>query len=286
MNDETQDVGADDLPGIENDETQELPAIKVPKKSTLDIDIKALTVLATLQMILLMGVLYMGYRLLDFEKQRIPRPVINISPHEMYAPVSRDMEKQTVRIWTPKGNGSGIPVADDLVVTNYHVIKGCEEGRTVWADITTEHGTERHAATIVTMDAARDLATLRIQGYKFEKIVELNDNPMEWGETVIMVGCPQGHMPVPTRGYYVRHANGKILVSCLGFWGNSGGPVFDANSGRLVGLCNETEQPKEIPGKLQQSPVFAGYLFYCVPASWIREHLQENAALISKQATE
>jgi hypothetical protein len=254
-----------------------------PLASKIRTGLRLVLVLTLVQLTLLAAVLYMAYRLFVLEKNRIPRPVINMVVHERYPDVAPEMELMTVRVVAQDGMGSGVVMGKNLVMTNYHVVKASQEGRTLWIDATTSRGATRLAATIATVDAARDLAMLRVPGHNFEKWAHVADTEPAWGITIFMVGCPGGNLPIPTRGYYVRPAGEKFIVGCLGFWGNSGGPVFDANTGRLLGLTNGSDRPREIPSTPGHSQlVYPAHIFYCVSAEQIRAHLKENEEVLGE----
>jgi S1-C subfamily serine protease len=136
--------------------------------------------------------------------------------------------------------GSGFPVADDLVVTNAHVVSGTSR-----TTVTTSEGRSR-PATVVVFDPDRDVAVLRAPG--------LNVEPLEQGEARAgtrgaVLGYPGGG-PLTVSPAVVESritARGRDIYSedivTREIWtlnarvrpGNSGGPLVD-EQGRWLGV--------------------------------------------------
>lgn len=88
----------------------------------------------------------------------------------------------------PLSLGSGFVVSEELVVTNYHVIRGAAAGS---ARLVGDKSTYV-VAGVVASDPARDLAVLRLPGLKASPLSMLVDEPTAIGETVFAIGNPMG----------------------------------------------------------------------------------------------
>ena len=137
--------------------------------------------------------------------------------------------------------GSGVVVADDLVLTNAHVVAGNRA-----TTVTTDDGREVHAV-VVGFDARRDLALVRARGLGLPT-PERGSSDVDEGGAVI--GYPEGgpQLESPARiaeeitatGTDIyRSAETERSVFVLGAVlepGDSGGPLFDRD-GRVVGIA-------------------------------------------------
>ena len=138
--------------------------------------------------------------------------------------------------------GTGVIIDDrGYVVTNCHVVTGCDKVSVQLADDT------EIVAKIVAEDAMHDLAILFVKTTR--KLVELPLGPasdLKVGETIIAVGHPFGYtntvstgivsakgrdIPTPTGGrlHNLIQTNASINP------GNSGGPMLNIN-GELIGI--------------------------------------------------
>lgn len=100
-------------------------------------------------------------------------------------------------------------------------------------------------AEIVVVETTRDLALLRLTEERAARATQLLDDARirrrELLSRVLTVGCPLGYPPLPTRGEVTSHnkefeGRSFWMVNAPTIFGNSGGPVFDEESGRLLGL--------------------------------------------------
>lgn len=137
--------------------------------------------------------------------------------------------------------GSGVVVAEDLVLTNAHVVAG-EEATTV-----STTGGRRVAGTVVGFDPARDLALVRAPGLG---LAPLPRGSIEVDATGSVIGYPGGgtQLESPARVAEEITANGTdiyresrtsraifVLAAQLEP-GDSGGPLID-QAGVVVGLA-------------------------------------------------
>ena len=142
---------------------------------------------------------------------------------------------------THNGNGSAVVLADDLVVTNAHVIQGREltveswEGRSV-------------VARLVRLDRTRDLALLEVKGLGAPS-AQLGDSDLvRAGTAVIAIGNPLGFTGAVSSGIvhatsapvHTAHPSGIgsqrwICADLRLAPGNSGGPLADLR-GQVIGI--------------------------------------------------
>jgi serine protease Do len=138
----------------------------------------------------------------------------------------------------PGGPGSGSGViwnGDGLIVTNAHVARGSRLNVTLW-------DCREFAAEVISRDAPRDLASLRISARGLPSAATANSSHIRPGEVAIAVGNPLGFMGAMTMG--VVHCVGPVRGVGTRSWvqtdvrlapGNSGGPLVDAH-GRVIGI--------------------------------------------------
>jgi len=138
----------------------------------------------------------------------------------------------------PGGRGSGSGViwdSDGLIITNAHVARGSRVNVTLW------DGRE-FAADVVSRDARRDLASVRISTQALPFAVVADSSQIRPGEIAIAVGNPLGFLGAMTMG--VVHCVGPVRSLGTRSWvqtdvrlapGNSGGPLADAH-GRVIGI--------------------------------------------------
>ncbi|HET9887422.1 MAG TPA: trypsin-like peptidase domain-containing protein, partial [bacterium] len=154
-----------------------------------------------------------------------------------FGEIGEKLRRSTVQVQTHRqGQGSGLIVsADGFIVTNSHVATSPAATVQLWDGSTFD-------AKLVSRDAVRDLALLRIAKSGLPAAELADSDRLRVGELVIAIGNPMGFIGALTTG--VVHAIGRIGE--LGPWkwiqsdvrlapGNSGGPL--ANSwGRVVGI--------------------------------------------------
>jgi serine protease Do len=174
--------------------------------------------------------------------------------------------------------GTGFVVGDGLyVVTNAHVVDGAARRGAASAGTLVEAQTavllttkgsdtgEVRLARIAALDRQRDLALLRLEGTPLP-VLQLDATAPREGQAIALMGFPIGGvlgftpvthrgiiasitslaMPAPTSGQLdaravarLREGNFEILqLDATAYPGNSGGPVLDVNTGRVVGVVN------------------------------------------------
>lgn len=143
-----------------------------------------------------------------------------------------------------EGNGSGIVVSEDGVVfTCEHVVKpnGLEPNS---LNITDRDGRYYTDISPVELDRTHDVAVLKVDGLKGKCMFGSYDE-VKVGDECFILGFPIS-LPHLTVVKGLVSAKGTHLVKELPFKviqiegrvnrGNSGGPIIDANSGRIIGI--------------------------------------------------
>lgn len=140
------------------------------------------------------------------------------------------------------GNGSGVVVsADGLVLTNHHVAKDLER-----IEVRTRTG-RTVPAVLLGSDPVGDLALLRAQAQDWEFADFASPTELRPGIAVVAVGNPFGlgdldDLPSVTFGVLAtgRVARGGYVDAVVSDApvnpGNSGGPLFAADTGHLLGI--------------------------------------------------
>ena len=205
----------------------------------------------------------------------------------------------------PQGEfrGSGFVVGNGrLVVTNHHVlpfpIDAAKKER-----IAVFSGRGRHAhlhlAEVVATDPLHDLALLRIEGDPLPalRIVDGEDMPRE-GTPIALTGFPIGMVlglyPVTHRGIVsaitpvvIPQINSKQLTAKMiralrdpyeviqldvtAYPGNSGSPVYNAETGRVMGVLNSV-LVKDTKESALTSPTG---ISYAIPVSYVKALMAE-----------
>src|SRR5215469_819643 len=102
--------------------------------------------------------------------------------------VADSLRRSTVQVITDRGrmqgNGSGVVLTEERVLTNAHVLHG---------ELTVESWEgERFSASLLRIDRRRDLALLRTPGLKSEPATLADSDQVRVGMPVFAVGNPLG----------------------------------------------------------------------------------------------
>ena len=169
----------------------------------------------------------------------------------------------------PKGSGTGsIVSANGYIVTAAHVINGAS-----YIEIVTPTGT--FPANTESVDAANDIAILKIDTTCKDFVEVLHSRDVRLGQSVSTIGFPnvgiQGHSPKVTQGV-ISSDNGA--QNDIRMWqisapiqpGNSGGPLLD-ESGNLIGVVVASLSLKviEATGAVPQNVNYAVKSAYLEP---------------------
>ena len=149
------------------------------------------------------------------------------------------------------GSGSGVVIAKEYVLTNYHVVEGAHSLK-ISLD---EDEKNLYDATVVASDADKDVAVLHVPGLPLEPVELGNSDDLVIGDWVVCIGNPIGFTGTATAGIvsglnreiasesstidkYGRNSqivNSMIQTDAAINSGNSGGGMFNT-AGQLVGI--------------------------------------------------
>lgn len=145
-----------------------------------------------------------------------------------------------VRIESDDAYGSGFWIADDLILTNNHVVSFQENIKVI------SGGYDNYQPQIAQTDTLRDLAILRIFNPKEHKILEWRSRWPILTEEVFTLGFPEEANEINiTKGIVSSLTSDKfdstkyIQTDAAINPGNSGGPLTDV-CGRVLGITSST----------------------------------------------
>lgn len=164
---------------------------------------------------------------------------------------------------TPIGQGSGVAIADEQVITNCHVaVHG--------ASLEVRQTYKTYSAMLQYSDTARDLCQLGVPGLEAPRAVLGTSSELAVGQRVYALGAPQGREFTLSEGIIssLRQHEGShyIQTSAAIFPGSSGGGLFD-ESGRLIGITTFYL-------------VEGSKLNFALPADWIAELPQRTQSAL------
>ena len=171
-----------------------------------------------------------------------------------------------VRVITDSTAGSGVVIdPEGVVLTSGHIVAGAENVRVVFDDGAPVRG------TVVRLDAAADLALLRLPAGKYASAELGAEEDIVLGAPVYSVGYPMEMEgpPTVTKGvvsrYFKAPGDLKLLQTDAAInLGNSGGPIV-SESGRIVGIVDSIGG--DDPFSLRQGISFA------ISVATVRERL-------------
>jgi cytochrome c-type biogenesis protein CcmH/NrfG len=132
--------------------------------------------------------------------------------------------------------GSGFFVRNDVVATNYHVLKDASRilARVVGSKTVYEVG------VILSTNEETDLALLRIKNARARTLPLGNSNSVRVGDTIYVIGNPKGLEGTFSQGIVsgIRQLEGQRIIQITApiSTGSSGGPVLD-NRGEVIGIA-------------------------------------------------
>jgi tetratricopeptide (TPR) repeat protein len=131
--------------------------------------------------------------------------------------------------------GSGFFVQDDLIVTNYHVVKGYSR-----ISVKLVGHKEIYQAKVVTASSAKDLAFLRVIGVQATPLSFGNVREVAVGDEVYAIGNPEGLEATLSQGIVSGNrligGNRYFQISAAISRGSSGGPILN-KSGEVIGVA-------------------------------------------------
>jgi serine protease Do len=168
--------------------------------------------------------------------------------------------------------GTGFAVDDGtLVATNAHVVPGVldvqnRETMMVLAAVPGSTEPQAREASVIAVDKPHDLALLRISGARLPVVAFGDSDAVRDGQSVALTGFPLGNAlgfhpvthrgivssraPIAIPGATARQLDPRIvrslksgpfdvfLLDATAYPGHSGSPLYDPNSGEVVGIVN------------------------------------------------
>lgn len=187
---------------------------------------------------------------------------------EMYNQVSPSVWRVTTydRDGLPLGQGSGVVIGHEAVVTNCHVLSRALK-------VSVRDGKTSLPAKLTHWDPQRDVCQLQVPGLQAPAVVLGDTTQAKVGQDVYTIGAPQGLERTISAGLlsaFRRNEKNQLVTiqtSAAISGGSSGGGLFDGN-GKLLGLIT-----KGMFGGTAQNLNFA------IPVDWVRELPDRHARL-------
>jgi V8-like Glu-specific endopeptidase len=155
--------------------------------------------------------------------------------------IARDISKAVVIVeslderGTVTGQGSGFLVtANGAVITNLHVLQGAAMAR-----VKLPNGDAYKTADLVEADDARDIAILKIKGFKLPTVPLGDSDKTEVGENIVVISSPEGLVNSLSTGVIsgVRRFDTHRVFQITSpiSQGSSGGALINSN-GEVIGI--------------------------------------------------
>lgn len=164
----------------------------------------------------------------------------------------------------PLGQGSGVVVAPQAVVTNCHVLSKAKR-------VSVRRDKESHDAKLDLWDVKRDLCQLAVPGLRAPVASMADSGRVVVGQSVFAIGNPKGLELTVSAGLVSslrKNTSGQLVLiqtSAAISGGSSGGGLFD-DKGELIGLTTLGS----VTGDAQN-------LNFAIPSEWVRELPQRHA---------
>lgn len=200
--------------------------------------------------------------------------------------------------------GTGFAVGDGRVVaTNAHVVADMNLTQDAVLAVRASTPVDRaRPASVVALDKEHDLALLRVEGAALPPLALGNSDAVRDGQSVAFTGFPIGGIlgfsPVTHRGIVsavtpvaLPAANAQQLkesvikrmkqgsfdvfqLDATAYPGNSGGPLFDPDTGEVLGVINMVF----VKGTREAALSHPSGISYAIPANFLRD-LTVSAAI-------
>ncbi|MES2878609.1 MAG: serine protease [Pseudomonadota bacterium] len=204
--------------------------------------------------------------------------------------------------------GTGFVVGNgNLAITNAHVlVQSAEEDPEAALVIQIrvgQNGLQMRPVTVLDVDKIHDLALLRFDGPAVPALSVRDSGSVQEGQAIAFMGFPiggaLGFSPVTHRGMIssitaaampsatAQQLNEKVIRSLRGggsfdvfqldgtaYPGNSGGPLFDPDTGEVLGVVNMVF----IKGTRESALTHPSGISYAIPSGFILQLLQRGKA--------
>lgn len=201
--------------------------------------------------------------------------------------------------------GTGFVAGDgNLAVTNAHVIpEGADADPDAKIVVQVRIGQKElqmRQATVLEIDRVHDLALLKFEGAAVPKLALRDSDTVREGQAIAFMGFPiggaLGFSPVTHRGMVSsitaialptansQQLNARTIASlrsgsfdifqldATAYPGNSGGPMFDADSGEVLGVINMVF----IKGTRESALTHPSGISYAIPSKFVLELLRRR----------
>lgn len=197
--------------------------------------------------------------------------------------------------------GTGFVIGNgNLIATNAHVVPETDDldAPTLVIQARNTNGeTQVRRAVLVSRDRNHDLAVLKIEGTALPALKLRNSDTVREGQLIAFTGFPiggaLGFSPVTHRGMVssitpialpggnAQQLNEKVIrrikngtfkifqLDATAYPGNSGSPVFDQESGEVIGVINMVF----VKGTKESALSHPSGITYAIPASYLLEGL-------------
>ncbi|CAD5375188.1 Serine protease precursor MucD/AlgY associated with sigma factor RpoE [Rubrivivax sp. A210] len=202
--------------------------------------------------------------------------------------------------------GTGFVVgAGNWLVTNFHVLPPAaevESSQSLMVMASREAGAgQLRRARLIAADRVRDLVLLELEGPPLPALALDEAGAVREGQAVALMGFPIGGvlgfaavthrgivasittaaLPAPSAQQLdaravsrLREGNFEVLqLDATAYPGNSGGPLLDASSGRVVGIVNQVL----VKGSRESALTHPTGITYAIPVRYLHELLAEAA---------
>lgn len=203
--------------------------------------------------------------------------------------------------------GTGFVVGDgNQVVTNAHVLPGpAEEDPASSLVVQVRDGQgqlQMRQAKLLEMDRIHDLALLRIQGAPVPAMAMRDSDTVREGQSVAFAGFPIGGalgfsmvthrgvvssitaiaLPTPTAQQLNERTVRRLRegafdifqLDATAYPGNSGGPLFDVDTGEVLGILNMVL----VKGTKESALTNPSGISYAIPAKYVQQLFQRQKA--------
>lgn len=178
--------------------------------------------------------------------------------HSANAETLGNMQKQTVAVSTPSGDGSGVVIGPNTVLTAKHVVLN-DGGKLETSIIISLPGGDAKANSNVQLIENTDLAIIHVAAIGI-KPANISCTEAKQADRVTALGFPLGLMLMYSEGYIAG-----IRIDAGYYWaylplnhGNSGGPVYDKDDNVIAvvsgGITDEKKEGSMISRLAALSP--------------------------------
>ncbi len=232
----------------------------------------------------------------------LPDVIARIKPSVVIVGTHRSTDNPRFRL-----RGTGFVVGNgNMVVTNAHVLPDATESQDGMSLVVQVRSSNQELsmrqATVLELDRVHDLAVLRIEGQPVAAAALRNSDTVREGQAIAFMGFPiggtLGFSPVTHRGMVssitpavlpaptsrqlteaaIRGARAGAFdifqLDATAYPGNSGGPLFDAASGEVIGVVNMVLLKNTRESALSQPSGIS----YAIPSRFVIQLLERAVA--------